>query len=159
MLGKPVYVLLSVSGIPFFNKYRPIYRPIYIYTFIGRALVCVCVCARVRACCIVCIYLLSLMCQHNHETLTDRLTVSDSRQGPQKGPVPGHGEHEDPVEGTQGALGWDPYHRPAGSGGEEAFGPPFRPEPRPWPDRPGPRPDRPGPRPDPRWTWWVRCSF
>ncbi|CAL8359095.1 unnamed protein product [Arctogadus glacialis] len=25
----------------------------------------------------------------NHETLTERLTVSDSRQGPQKGPVPG----------------------------------------------------------------------
>ncbi|CAL8378270.1 unnamed protein product [Gadus morhua 'NCC'] len=44
------------------------------------------------------------MCLHNHETLTERLTVSDSRQGPQKGPVPGHGEHEDPVEGTEGAL-------------------------------------------------------
>ena len=66
---------------------------------------CVCARARLRACCIACIYLLTFTCQHIHETLTERLTVSDSRQGPQKGPVPGHGEHEDPVEGTQGALG------------------------------------------------------
>ena len=162
----------------FFYIYRRIYRIIRFLNnqifvsalkILYRSGSSVCVCAR----CIVCIYLLSLMCLHNHETLTERLTVSDSRQGPQKGPVPGHGEHEDPVEGTQGALGWDPYHRPAGSGGGEAFGPPFRPEPLHWPDRPGPRPDRPGPRPnrpgprpdrpgprpDPRWTWWVRCSF
>ncbi|CAL8301778.1 unnamed protein product [Arctogadus glacialis] len=30
------------------------------------------------------------MCLHNHETLTERITVSDSRQGPQKGPVTGN---------------------------------------------------------------------
>ena len=113
MLGKSVDVLLRVSGISFFNIYRPIYRNIgksenhQIFVSVSalkilyRSGSSVCVCAR----CIVCIYLLSFMCLHNHETLTERLTVSDSRQGPQKGPVPAHGEHEDPVEGTQGALG------------------------------------------------------
>ena len=55
MLEKSVYVLLRVSGIPFFNKYRPIYQPIYIYTFIGRAIVCVCV--RARTCLLHCMHL------------------------------------------------------------------------------------------------------
>ena len=121
MLGKSVDVLLRVSGISFFNIYRPIYRNIgksenhqifvsvsalkILYRSGSSVCLCVCVCARACAYVIVCIYLLSFMCQHNHETLTERLTISDSRQGPQKGPVPGHGEHEDPVEGTQGVLG------------------------------------------------------
>ena len=116
MLGKSVDVLLRVSGISFFNIYRPIYRNIgksenhqifvsvsalkILYRSGSSVCLCVCVCARACAYVIVCIYLLSFMCQHNHETLTEPPTVSHSRQGPQKGPVPGHGEHEDPVEGT-----------------------------------------------------------
>ena len=47
MLGKSVYVLLRVSGIP----------ETYIYTFIGRPLMCVCVCARAITCVLYCMHL------------------------------------------------------------------------------------------------------